>query len=339
MPITDAREAARNAIESVLEARQGESLLVVCDDVRRDVGQVFAEGAMDIGLWTRLLLLESGERVVRSEVPAQLMEIVNSVHSPDIYINLLRGPADETPFRVKIIKLETRKGRSRLGHCPGITMDMLTDGALAMSKEEHSVMQNHARSLLAKLQDVERVHLTAPGGSDFTVGVSGRTWFSDTYVDWKTMKWMNLPTGEVLVGPVENSMEGVVVCDLAVGGIGPLSKPMRLDVRHGRVVSVACDDRDALRVVEQTQATDEMAKHIGEFAIGLNPKARLVKEFLEAEKVRAVHVAFGNNTDYPGVVANNSATHQDFLINRPTVTVVYGNGTEQVIMRDGALTL
>ncbi len=335
----DPKIAAANAIETVLEARPGESLLIVCDDVRRDVGAVFAAGALELGLWTRMLVLETNEDVYRTEIPPVLFEIINSHTPPDIFINLLRGPAQETPFRVKIIKLETRKGRSRLGHCPGITMDMLTEGALAMTRDEHIEMQRHARALLAILQDAERVHVTAPNGSDFTLSVKGRTWFSDTYVDWKTMKWMNLPTGEVLVGPVETSMNGILVCDIAAGGIGPVKHPIRLEVRDGRVQSVTSDDAESLEIVRQVQATDEMARYVGEFAIGLNPKARVVHEFLESEKVQTVHVAFGNNTDYPGVVANNSATHQDFLINSPTVMVTYTDGRERVIMRNGALQL
>jgi len=265
--------------------------------------------------------------------------MINSPHPPDIFINVLRGPAQETPFRIKIIKLETRKGRSRLGHCPGITMDMLTEGALSLTREENAEMQDKARNLLALLQDVESVHVTAPGGTDFTLSVKGRTWFTDTAIDWKTMKWMNLPTGEVLVGPVETSMNGVLVADVAAGGIGPLKTPITIKVENGKVVDVQSDDKEVLQVVLDTQATDKMAKYVGEFAFGLNPRARLVEEFLECEKVSAIHVAFGNNMDYPGVTANNSATHQDFLVDRPTVEVTYSDGRKRIVMRDGELVL
>ncbi|RDE14166.1 MAG: hypothetical protein C4K49_07895 [Candidatus Thorarchaeota archaeon] len=337
----DPETAAANGLEAVLEARPGESLLVVTDDIRSEVGRAFAQGALELGLWTRMVVLPTQENVVRTTVPEHLVEMINGPNQPDIFVNTLRGPSQETPFRIKIIKLETRKGRSRLGHCPGITMDMLTDGALAMTKEQHAKMQTEARDLVALLQDVTAVRVTAPAGSDFTLGVKGRTWFSDTYVDWKTMKWMNLPTGEVLVGPVETSMQGTLVCDLAFGGgTGALKKPIRIDVKGGRVMKIDSEDKEVLKLVEQTQATDEMAKHVGEFAIGLNPKARIVKEFLESEKVgNAIHVAFGNNTDYPGVVANNSATHQDFLVGKPTVTLTYVDGRSKTIMDNGLLRL
>ncbi|TFG08706.1 hypothetical protein EU538_06640 [Candidatus Thorarchaeota archaeon] len=335
----DEVRAAANALESVLEARQGESILIVCDDVRREIGDAFAKGALDLGLWTRLVVLETGEES-RTDVPFHLMEMINTKPQPDVFVNLLRGPAEETPFRIKIIKLETRKGNSRLGHCPGITMDMLTEGALALTREENAEMQEKARTLLALLQNVESVHVTAPSGTDFTISVDGRTWFTDTAINWKTMKWMNLPTGEVLVGPVETSMDGVLVCDLAVGGIGPIDSPIRVEVEQGRVQKVESEDTKALQVVKETQATDEMAKHVGEFAIGLNPKARIVEEFLESEKVgNTIHVAFGNNMDYPGTVNNNSATHQDFLVDKPTVRIHYADGRSRTIMQDGELLL
>ena len=336
--IMDPKTAAANALESVLEAKPGESILIVTDDVRKDVANEFAEGALSLGLWTRMLVLETKDNKFRKEPPKHLMEITNSPTPPDIYVNILRGPAEETPFRVSIIKLETRKGRSRLGHCPGITMDMLTEGALSLTREENAEMQENARALLAVLQDVDSVHVTSPSGSDFTISVKGRTWFSDTFLNWKDMKWMNLPTGEVLIGPVENSMQGTLVCDLAVGGVGPLKKPITIEAKDGKVIKVESDDKEALRIVKETQATDDMAKHIGEFAFGLNPKARIVEEFLESEKVgSAIHVAFGNNMDYPGVSANNSATHQDFLVDKPTVTVTYSNGTSKVVMKNGRI--
>jgi aminopeptidase len=338
MTLMDAETAAANAIESVLEARPGESILIIADDMRKDIAHAFADGALSLGLWTRLVVLETKNDEVRREPPKHLVEMINTLAAPDIYINILRGQADETPFRIKIIKLETRKGRARLGHCPGITMDMLTEGALSLTREENADMQDSARSLLGVLQGTESVHVTTPSGSDFTFSVKGRTWFSDTFLNWKDMKWMNLPTGEVIVGPIENSMQGTLVCDLAVGGVGPLKKPITIEAKDGRVARVESEDKKALRIVIETQATDEMAKHIGEFAFGLNPKARIVQEFLESEKVgNAIHVAFGNNMDYPGVAANNSATHQDFLVSKPTVTVTYSDGQARVVMKDGDL--
>ena len=213
-------EAAKNALENVLDAVSGESLVIVCDEEKQEIGQAFAQGALMHGLWTRLLILNTGKEM-RTEIPPQLLEVLTR-QKPDIFINLMRGLREETPFRIKITKLETRDRRSRLGHCPGVSLDMLTDGALNLTGEEHQEMQLFAQKLLGTLEGAAKIEVKSPSGTDLSLSVAKRQFFTDTKLDWKTMKWMNLPTGEVLAAPVENSLFGRLVCDVAIGGIGLL---------------------------------------------------------------------------------------------------------------------
>lgn len=44
-----ASEAARDALESVLDAVAGESVVIVCDDVKNEVDQAFADG---VAFWS-----------------------------------------------------------------------------------------------------------------------------------------------------------------------------------------------------------------------------------------------------------------------------------------------
>jgi hypothetical protein len=56
---------------------------------------------------------------------------------------------------------------------------------------------------------------------------------------------------------------------------------------------------------------------------------------LETEKILGtVHIAFGDNTDMPGG-KNDSANHIDFLMNKPTVKGVTGDGSVMCILVDG----
>jgi leucyl aminopeptidase (aminopeptidase T) len=330
-------EAAKNALENVLDAVSSESVAIVCDDEKSEVGQAFAEGALPLGLWTRLVILQTGKEV-RKEIPPQLLEIVAN-QKPNIYINLMRGQREETPFRIRITKLETRDRRSRLGHCPGVTLDMLTDGALSLTSEGHQQMQLFAQKLLRSLESAERVELQTPSGTDLSMSVEGRPFYTDTKIDWKTMKWMNLPTGEVLVAPVENSLSGRLVCDVAIGGIGLLKSPVEIVAKNGEVVTVASRNQAVLGAVKASLSTDDWSDVVGEFAFGINPKARLVQEFLEAEKVLGtVHIAFGDNLDYPGG-KNSSKNHMDFLMNCPTVRILKETGESVVVLQEGRFTL
>lgn len=329
----EAWEATKNALENVLEAVAGESILIVCDDEKMEVGKAFAKGSLTLGLWTRMITLPTTEKP-RTEIPERLLEVFTQ-QKPDLYVNLMRDIRGETPFRIGIIKMETRGGKSRLGHCPGVTIDMLNEGAMALTPQEHKNMQRHAERLIQALNRVIEVEIHNPAGTNLTLSTEKREFITDTKLDWKSMKWMNLPTGEVFVAPVEDSLNGRLVCDMAIGGIGKLKTSVEVVAKNGKVEKLLSKDKNVLPKVKDTFETDDWSDIVGEFAFGINPQARFVNEFLEAEKILGtVHVAFGANTDMPGG-KNPSKNHIDFLISKPTVKVKKENGKVITVLEEG----
>ncbi len=326
--------AAKNVLTCVLEAVAGEKIIVVYDDILVKIGEAFGDAALEMGLWTRLIQLDT--RKTRRAIPPELKEILVG-ERPDIYVNLLRGPSDETPFRIAITKLQTRR-KLRLGHCPGISLGMLTKGAMALSARQYEKMQDFSRKLLGALSSVEKVNITSPTGTDLTMSVKDRGWFADAFFDWRTMKWINLPVGEVAVGPVENSLEGTLVSDGAIGGIGLIEKPVTISVSSGKAGEPVTDEAHVKKKVKAALNTDDWSSVVGELGIGVNPNARLSKEFLEIEKIKGTcHIAFGNNIDFPGG-QNPSANHMDLLITEPTIQVE-GLAGQITIVRNGRFRL
>ncbi|MCK5628229.1 aminopeptidase [Candidatus Bathyarchaeota archaeon] len=324
-------ESSKNALENVLEAVAGEKIVILCDEEKIEVGRAFAAGAIALGLWARMIVLKT-DRTPRTEIPERLLEVFSC--KPDLYLNLFRESLEETPFRIRVIKMETR-GRARLGHCPGVTLEMLSDGALALTPEEHKNLQEKAEKLIATLQGTLKVEIRNSAGTNLALSTKNRPFFTDTKIDWKSLKWMNLPTGEVLVAPVENSLNGKIVVDMAIGGIGKLRKPLEVFVKDGRAMSVFSKDKETLRRVEETFGNDEWSNVVGEFAFGINSKARFVDEFLESEKtLGTVHVAFGSNTDMPKG-KNRSRNHIDLLLSSPTVTVTKEDGSVFRVLNEG----
>lgn len=329
----EAWEAARNALECVLEAVQGESILIICDDEKRKVGKAFTDGALALSLWTRLIMLETSPET-RKKIPPQLLEVLTE-QKPDVYVNLLRETREETPLRIELIRLQRRDLRSRLGHCPGITLNMLTEGALAVTPDEHRRMQSFADKLILALDQAAKVEINSPAGTNLSLEVRGREFFTDTKYDWRLRKWMNLPTGEVIVAPLENSLNGRLVCDIAIGGIGPIKTPLEMTTKHGKAQEIKSEDKEVLKKVEDTLKTDDWADIVGEFAFGINPKAKLVQQFVEDEKILGtIHIAFGHNLDMPGG-RNASKNHIDLLISKPTVKVTRGEGKTSTVLEKG----
>jgi aminopeptidase len=330
----EAAEAARNALECVLEAKKGETIMIFCDDEKTDVCEPFSIGALKLGLKTRLIKLKT-EPTLRKDIPLEIKEIFTKQRT-DIFVNLLRGNREETTFRIKLTELETEDRKARLAHCPGITLDMLTDGALALTIKDHREMQDFAKSLIQRLGQASRVEITNSAGTDISMSVERRPFFTDTMIDWNRLSWMNMPTGEVTVAPVEDSLEGELICDMAIGGIGPIKAAVGIKAKNGKVQKTESQDDRVLRSVEESLKTDSRAKIVGEFAFGINPKARFVEEFLEAEKILGtVHVAFGNNSDMPGG-RNPSSNHMDFLISKPTVKIVNSDNSAFDVLVNGA---
>jgi len=317
---------ASRALTQLLDIRAGENFLIVTDEATQVVAQAFEQAARQAGAQVIIYRMNERVRPLR-EVPEDLAALIPDA---DLAVTCFRGRAEETPFRVELIRALTRTVR-RLGHAPGITEAMLREGPMNV---DYDAMRREAMDLMARLDGAGRVHVTAPGGTDLVLDITGRSFETDTYV--ADGGWGNLPAGEVWCAPVEDSANGVVVCDGSIGDLGPVPSPVRLRLEAGRIVRIECADAEFQRRVEEVLAADEEARVIGELGIGLNPGARLTGNLLEDEKARhTAHVAFGNNEDMPGG-RNRSRTHRDFLFHRPTILLRYTNpDREEMLMKDG----
>jgi hypothetical protein len=323
----------KNALTHVMTAGHGETILILYDDVKENLGSLFIEASESASLSVRSIKLRTRLNKYRIKVPSMVLTAINT-NLPQLAINLLRGPAEETPFRIKLIAVETRQRKIRLGHGPGITLDMLTKGALALQPGDYRTMNQLADKIIAQTRDAIGIHLTTPQGTDATFSIKGRHFFKDTVITPEM--WGNLPTGEVTIGPIEDALDGQIVCDVAIGGIGLIDQNLTITCQKGRVVDIK-GSNEIVEKVKRALSCDDMAQVIGEFAFGINPKARISAEFLESEKTYGTaHVAFGRNTDYPTGGKNTSINHMDFLMTSPSITVLFQ--TEELeIVKDGKI--
>ena len=330
-------EYAYNALIEVMGVNQGEKMIILCDDSKKQIGEIFTKASLKASLYTRMKLLKTEPNGYREEPSQDIKEVFN-LKRPNLAINLLRGIAEETPFRIQLIHLETRNKNIRLGHGPGITLDMLTEGALALNIAAYKKMNAQADRVIAAMLGAQRIEVTTPNGTNVELSINNRGFFKDTTITEE--KWGNLPTGEVTVGPIENSLKGIIVCDLAIGGVGLIEKNLKIISEEGKVKRLIGEGlpQAVLGKVKKALSTDKMASIIGELGIGLNPKARIMTELLESEKVYGtVHFAFGRNIDFPTGGENNSANHMDFLLSKPSVVAYFSDVGEVEIIRDGQI--
>jgi len=322
-------KGAMNALGVVLSLEEGEQMLVVTDQEKYGIGSAFAQAGEKMGAQTTLFSLPQEHRPLTA-VPEELISLLKG---NSIIINAFTGIAEETPFRIKLVKTEISSG-ARVGHAPGITMRMMTEGPMTADYSEIAQQADH---LMGQFVEAVSVHITAPGGTDITLLIEDRDFETDVLIKGGSMG--NLPAGEIWCGPVEDGTNGIIVCDGSIGDLGQVPSPVTIRVQDGRIVDISCNDEDFRSRLWELSHVDEMSAIVGELGIGLNPEAKLTGNLLEDEKAgETAHIAFGNNTEMPGG-KNTSATHRDFLFYRPTFTVRYRDGSSSVIIRDGKLTV
>ncbi|MBD3872564.1 MAG: aminopeptidase [Acidobacteria bacterium] len=320
--------SARRAMVEVLELKPSDRVLVVQDPQCQKCSQAFFDAARAEGCTTTAYVLPDHGRPLK----AMPEGMAATVEGQDVVINVMSGSSDEVPFRIEWLTL-LEELDLRVGHSPNIHEDMMDGGPMDV---DYGLMVDRAERLIVALDEAVSVQITTPGGTDLTLDLQGRRFVTDVKIT-ETEKGCNLPCGEVYCAPVEDGADGVVVADGSIGGEGPPPSPVTLEVQAGRVTTVRCADPQWQERITQLLDTDTGARTIAELGIGLNPKARLVGIMLEDEKAyRTAHIAFGSNIGMPGGV-NESTTHIDYLVHRPTIVARSEDATDRIIVEDGDL--
>ncbi|MEM2106115.1 MAG: aminopeptidase [Candidatus Bathyarchaeia archaeon] len=153
----------------------------------------------------------------------------------------------------------------------------------------------------------------------------------------KGRKWINcsgeknMPDGEVLTGPVEDSANGTI--RFTFPGIygGREIEDVRLTFKDGKVTEAsASKGEEFLKEILKIEGADR----IGEIAIGTNYAiTRFTKNMLFDEKMGGtIHLALGNSYPETGSV-NKSAIHWDILKDMKRGGEIYADG--KLFYKDG----
>ncbi|MGE5630214.1 MAG: aminopeptidase [Caulobacteraceae bacterium] len=148
----------------------------------------------------------------------------------------------------------------------------------------------------------------------------------------------NIPDGEVYTAPVKDSINGYITYNTPAEYQGYTYENIRLEFKDGKIVNATSNDNERINKVFDT---DEGARYVGEFAIGVNPYiVKAMKDTLFDEKIMgSFHFTPGSSYDtcYNG---NKSAIHWDLVCIQ---TPEYGGGEiwfdDVLIRKDGRFVL
>jgi leucyl aminopeptidase (aminopeptidase T) len=175
------------------------------------------------------------------------------------------------------------------------------------------------------------VRVTSPAGTDVTFSLAGRAiMVGDSIVpeprdDGSPRVFSDggrmFPDGEVYCCPLEDSVNGRIVIDRWMQGIGLLSAPIVWEMADGVCAGISGGAEAAALQRMIDEQGDEYSRRIGEFALGTNPAARREgNPHREGKKVLgSCHFALGTGTVCGGIY--QSSLHLDGVLSSPSIEV------------------
>ncbi len=196
---------------------------------------------------------------------------------------------------------------------------------------DYAKMGKAMESLKKVMEATDKVRIVGGNQTDLTFSIKGMPAIP---CDGK----LNIPDGEVYSAPIKNSVNGVIAYSAPSMYNGIKHENIVLTFKDGKVIEATSSNQNA---IDDVFNSDEGARYVGEFAIGVNPFiTNPMLETLFDEKIcGSIHFTPGNSYDDCDN-GNHSSVHWDIV---HIQTPEFGGGEiyfdDVLIRKDGRFVL
>lgn len=252
-----------------------------------------------------------------SDVPSEKMKLYDSIYSHAVHM-------EERVKRTKWVVL--RYPNASMAQLANTSTEAFENFYFEVCNLDYSKMDKAMDALKALMDKTDRVRITGAGTDiSFSIKNIGSV---------KCSGQKNIPDGEVYTAPVRDSVNGKITYNSPSLHSGTTFENISFTFENGKIVEATSNDTKRLNEILDA---DEGARHIGEFAIGVNPYIlHPMKDILFDEKIAgSIHFTPGQAYDEADN-GNRSSVHWDLvLIQRPE----YGGGEmyfdDVLVRKDG----
>ncbi|MCL2640773.1 MAG: aminopeptidase [Phycisphaerales bacterium] len=170
---------------------------------------------------------------------------------------------------------------------------------------DYAKMSRAMQPLKTLMQQTDRVRIKGPQGTDLI--------FSIKNIPTRTCSGLrNIPDGEIFTAPVRESVNGTIHYNCPSLYRGTTHTDVRFTFKNGKIIHATSNNTHHLNEILNT---DEGARYIGEFAIGVNPYCtKPMKDTLFDEKI-AGSIHFTPGASYGEASnGNHSTIHWDLVL-------------------------
>ena len=253
-----------------------------------------------------------------SDVPAGKMKLYNELYMTPVHF-------EERIVNTKWVVL--RYPTNSMAQASNRSLEGFENFYFDVCNLDYRKMSKAMDNLVRLMESTDRVRITGPG-TDLSFSIKG---IKAIKCDGK----MNVPDGEVYTAPVKDSVEGTLSYNCPAVYQGVTFENIRFEFKNGRIIKAEANDTERINEVLDT---DDGARFIGEFAIGVNPYILTpMKNTLFDEKIMgSFHFTPGNAYD-DADNGNRSSVHWDLVCIQ---TPDFGGGQiyfDDILIRDNGL--
>lgn len=223
-----------------------------------------------------------------------------------------------------------RYPNSSMAQLAGTSLEAFEDFYFDVCTLDYSKMNEAMKPLVSLMETTDKVHIKGPG-TDLTFSIKGVPAIP-------CAGDMNIPDGEVFTAPIRDSINGTLTYNTPAVYQGFTYENIVLTFENGKIINATANDTDRINHVFNS---DEGARYVGEFAIGVNPFIlKPMKDTLFDEKIMgSFHFTPGNCYD-EAPNGNQSSIHWDLVCIQ---TPEFGGGEiyfdDVLIRKDGRFTI
>ena len=289
-------ESAKMVVETCMDIRRGENVLIVCDPTTGEIGQ--ALHAATIEKSERVLLIVMPKAKHHGEEPPS--PVANLMRQQQVIL----APTKYSLTHTKAIRQALRDG-ARVATMPGITVDMFTHGGMAA---DFNNVKKRISNLGPHFRRRRIVNVKSKLGTEITFEVNWREWkLDDNGICNRPRMLTNLPAGKAFIMPREGTMNGTLIINGSWDS-SLLDQNIELQIENGIVIDVkggtiAANIRQEFgEVAKKLRSKDrENVWTVAEFGFGMNDQARMGGNVLEDEKrLGTCYFSIGDNTALGG---------------------------------------
>ncbi|MBB5172780.1 aminopeptidase [Texcoconibacillus texcoconensis] len=346
---------AKNLITYSIDLQKGEKLLIENFGVQKELVKALVEEAYSVGGLPLVSLKEPEiNRTILKDATEEQQQLTAELESyamaqMDAYIGLRAGdniselsdvPAEKLSLHSKTVGTKVhreirvpntkwcvlRYPSSSMAQLANMSTEGFEDFYFNVCNLDYSKMEQAMDALVDLMNQTDKVQIKGPG-TDLTFSIQG-------IPAVKCAGRLNIPDGEVYTAPVRDSINGHITYNTSSPYQGFTYENISFTFENGKIIDASANDNERINNVLDT---DEGARYIGEFAIGVNPYIlHPMQDILFDEKIDgSFHFTPGQcYDDAPN--GNQSAVHWDIVnIQRPE----YGGGEiyfdDVLIRKDG----